>query len=73
MHKQLLKPFMMFRKFFENISIDLIFNLPKQTKEKWIHNLHTAVPTSYKNISAYSIILEHGTFLTKMFLEEMWK
>ena len=28
---------------FENISLDLIFNLPNQTKEKWIKNLETAI------------------------------
>jgi len=54
---------------FENISIDLIFNLPKQTKEKWIHNLHTAVQLPIKHISAYSLILEHGTILNKMVLD----
>lgn len=54
---------------FENISIDLIFNLPEQTKEKWKLNLNTAVSLPIKHISAYSLILEKGTILNKMVLD----
>lgn len=54
---------------FENISIDLIFNLPGQTKEKWIKNLNQAFELPIKHISAYSLILERGTILNKMVLD----
>jgi oxygen-independent coproporphyrinogen III oxidase len=54
---------------FENISIDLIFNLPEQTKEKWKLNLDTAASLPIKHISAYSLILEQGTILNKMVLD----
>ena len=54
---------------FGNISIDLIFNLPKQTKEKWKYNLQSAVELPVKHISAYSLILERGTILNKMVLD----
>jgi oxygen-independent coproporphyrinogen-3 oxidase len=54
---------------FENISIDLIFNLPGQTKEKWKYNLKQAVELPVKHISAYSLILERGTILNKMVLD----
>lgn len=54
---------------FENISLDLIFNLPNQTKEKWISNLEIAVSLPIKHISAYSLILEKGTILNKMVLD----
>ncbi|MHB1686941.1 MAG: radical SAM family heme chaperone HemW [Ignavibacteriaceae bacterium] len=54
---------------FENINIDLIFNLPKQTKGKWKQNLETAVNLPLKHISAYSLILERGTILNKMVLD----
>lgn len=43
---------------FENISIDLIFNLPNQTKEIWKRNLQTAISLPIKHLSAYSLILE---------------
>ncbi len=55
---------------FDNISIDLIFNLPGQTKEKWIDNLKIAVGLPIKHISAYSLILERGTILNKMVLDK---
>ena len=54
---------------FENISIDLIFNLPGQTKEKWLSNLEMALQLPVKHISAYSLILERGTILNKMVLD----
>ena len=55
---------------FENISIDLIFNLPGQTTEKWKENLETAVKLPIKHLSAYSLILERGTILNKMVLDK---
>jgi len=54
---------------FENISLDLIFNLPKQTKQNWFNNLKQAVRLPIKHISAYSLILERGTILNKMVLD----
>lgn len=54
---------------FENTSIDLIFNLPGQTKEKWKENLKQAVSLPIKHISAYSLILERGTILNKLVLD----
>ncbi|HRN27337.1 MAG TPA: radical SAM family heme chaperone HemW, partial [Ignavibacteriaceae bacterium] len=55
---------------FDNISIDLIFNLPNQTKEKWLTNLQTAIALPIKHISTYSLILERGTILNKMVLDK---
>ncbi len=54
---------------FANINIDLIFNLPGQTKEKWQYNLETGASLPVKHISAYSLILERGTILNKMVLD----
>lgn len=54
---------------FDNTSIDLIFNLPGQTKEKWLSNLEIAAFLPIKHISAYSLILEKGTILNKMVLD----
>ena len=55
---------------FENISLDLIFNLPGQSKEKWAENLKQAVALPIKHLSAYSLILERGTILNKMVLDK---
>lgn len=54
---------------FENISIDLIFNLPNQSKKKWLMNLQTAVSLPIKHISTYSLTLEKGTILNKMVID----
>lgn len=54
---------------FKNISIDLIFNLPNQSKEKWLDNLQTAVSLPVNHISAYSLILERGTILNKLVMD----
>lgn len=54
---------------FENISLDLIFNLPNQTKRKWKDNLTIAAGLPVNHISAYSLILERGTILNKMVLD----
>jgi oxygen-independent coproporphyrinogen-3 oxidase len=57
------------REGFKNISIDLIFNLPKQTKEMWLSNLAIAVDLPIEHISAYSLMIERGTILNKMILD----
>lgn len=54
---------------FENINIDLIFNLPGQSMQKWSDNLKVAVDLPIKHISSYSLILEPGTILNKKVLE----
>ncbi|MCK6603413.1 MAG: radical SAM family heme chaperone HemW [Ignavibacteriaceae bacterium] len=53
----------------ENLSLDLIFNLPGQTSEIWLKTLSEAVNLPVKHISAYSLILERGTILNKMVLK----
>ena len=55
---------------FDNISIDLIFNLPGQTKTKWKENLEIALSLPIRHLSAYSLILERGTILNKMVLDK---
>jgi len=54
---------------FDNINLDLIFNLPKQSKENWLYNLDEAMKLPITHISAYSLILEAGTILNKMVLD----
>jgi len=54
---------------FENISIDLIFSLPSQSKKTWEENLRLAIDLPIQHIAAYSLILERGTILNKMVLD----
>jgi len=55
---------------FKNINIDLIFNLPKQTRKTWHLNLQTALTLPVTHVSAYSLILERGTILNKLVLDK---
>ncbi|MBI1804149.1 MAG: radical SAM family heme chaperone HemW [Ignavibacteriae bacterium] len=51
---------------FDNISLDLIFALPNQTLARWKENLQQAIVLDTQHISAYSLIVEHGTPLARM-------
>lgn len=46
---------------FKNISVDLMFGLPKQTLESYRNSLIKAIASGVNHISAYSLILEEGT------------
>lgn len=51
---------------FENISLDLIFNLPAQSLDKWKQNLDTALSLRPEHLSCYCLTIEEGTVLHKM-------
>jgi oxygen-independent coproporphyrinogen-3 oxidase len=46
---------------FENLSLDLIFNLPRQTLEQWRFNLQEALKLEPDHLSIYALIIEPGT------------
>jgi len=46
---------------FDNLSLDLIFNLPEQTLAQWQYNLHEALRLEPDHFSIYSLIVELGT------------
>ena len=46
---------------FGNISIDLIFNLPQQSRARWEANLHEALKLEPDHFSIYSLIIEPAT------------
>lgn len=49
------------KKYFENISIDLMCAIPNQTRESFKKNLEKAFSLGTQHISCYSLILEEGT------------
>ena len=51
---------------FQNISIDLMYGLPGETLETWIHDLRQAIDLHPEHISAYHLIYEEGTVLWKL-------
>ena len=52
---------------FQNINIDLIYGIPGQTLEDWQEDLTTALSYDLPHYSAYSLILEEDTELSKRF------
>ncbi len=51
---------------FDNVSIDLIFALPGQTESTLRHTLKEAIALETDHISAYNLIVEHGTPLYRL-------
>lgn len=51
---------------FDNISIDLIYGLPKQTLETWKYSIGCVLDLAPEHISAYSLMLTEGTPLYKL-------
>ena len=48
---------------FDNLNLDLIYNLPGQKLEHWMQSLKTAVALEPEHLSLYSLTIEHGTLL----------
>jgi oxygen-independent coproporphyrinogen-3 oxidase len=46
---------------FDNLSLDLIFNLPKQNLAQWQRNLKAALELDPDHLSLYALIVEPGT------------
>ncbi len=48
---------------FDNINLDLMYGLPKQTMDAWLANLHTAIALSPEHLSCYQLTVEAHTEL----------
>lgn len=46
---------------FDNLNLDLIFNLPQQTLARWQFNLQEALKLTPEHLSLYTLIVEPGT------------
>lgn len=52
-------------KYFDNISIDLIYGIPGMTNERWLHNVDKALSFGVPHISSYALTVEPRTALDK--------
>lgn len=52
--------------YFDNISLDLIYGIPKMSNEKWKQNIETALSFGIPHISSYSLTVEPKTALSKL-------
>ncbi|MDE5882340.1 MAG: hypothetical protein K2H60_11475, partial [Muribaculaceae bacterium] len=51
-------------RYFDNVTIDLIFGLPNQTVDSWRKTVDTVLSERPQHISAYSLMFEEGTAMT---------
>lgn len=58
---------------FENITIDLIYGIPRQTDEQWEENLAKAFELGVPHISAYALTVEEGTALSHFISQKKYK
>lgn len=54
------------KKFFDNLSIDLIYGIPGMSNEDWMKNLRTAIDLGVPHISSYALTVEPKTALKVM-------
>lgn len=50
-------------KYFDNISIDLIYGMPNMSKERWQQNIEKAIAFNIPHISSYALTVEPKTAL----------
>ena len=53
-------------KYFDNLTIDLIYGTPHLTNEKWKQNVETAISLNIPHLSCYALTVEPKTPLDKM-------
>jgi len=53
-------------KYFDNISLDLIYGIPGMSDERWKQNIETALSFGIPHISSYALTVEPKTALSKL-------
>lgn len=53
-------------RYFDNITLDLIYGIPNMSNEKWLKNIETALSFGIPHISAYALTVEPRTALKKL-------
>lgn len=53
-------------KYFDNISLDLIYGIPDMSDERWKQNIETALSFNIPHISSYALTVEPKTALNKL-------
>ena len=61
--KEALQSIELAKRYFDNISIDLIYGIPGMSNERWRENLETALSLGVPHISSYALTVEPRTAL----------
>ena len=64
--KEALESIEIAKKYFDNISIDLIYGIPQMSNERWQQNLNKALELNVPHISSYALTVEPKTALKKL-------
>lgn len=64
--KQAIDNLQLARKYFDNITIDLIYGTPTLPDDKWQHNVQQAIDLGITHLSCYALTVEPGTALAHM-------
>ncbi len=67
--KQAINCLQLATKYFNNITIDLIYGTPTLTNEQWKQNVETALSFNIPHISCYALTVEPKTALDKMIVQ----
>ena len=67
--KQAMDNLLLAKKYFNNITIDLIYGIPQLTNERWKQNVETAISFNIPHLSCYALTVEQKTPLFKMIRE----
>jgi len=67
--EEALKSLQLAKRYFNNISIDLIYGIPGQSNEQWKQNLQKALDLDIPHVSSYALTVEPKTALEK-FIEK---
>jgi oxygen-independent coproporphyrinogen-3 oxidase len=59
--KQVIRSYKILRKYFKNLSLDLIFGIPGQSLKTWRGNLNMALKLKPEHLSIYGLTIEEGT------------
>ncbi|WP_291569389.1 radical SAM family heme chaperone HemW [Clostridium sp. UBA4548] len=58
---------------FENINVDIMFGIPSQTLIQWKETLEQIISLNPEHISAYSLIIEEGTYFYNLYQKNQLK
>ena len=64
--EEALKSIQLAKKYFDNISLDLIYGIPGSHNERWRKNLQLVLGLEVPHISSYALTVETGTALQSM-------
>lgn len=54
------------KRYFDNISVDLIYGIPGMSEKQWLENINTVIALEIPHISSYALTVEPRTALKKL-------